>query len=147
MDTHKAHLLARLLVTIDETEGIPPDDYVERSGMTKDEINDAVSAAYAFCRDRGFGFNPTDLEARRYSIYKAVLESLDDHMAAPVGIVIEAAGVSKEEFLHFMGNGMYHLEWQDRERTYVKTDERGAEYMLGVVDFHENTLTVLKGSD
>lgn len=147
MDTHKAHLLARLLVTIDEIEGILPNDYTERSGMTIDEVRNVVRLAFDICNEHGWGFNPTELEVRRYSIYKAVLENLDDHMTAPVGTIVAAAGVSKEEFLHFMGNGMYHLEWQDRERTHVKTDERGAEYILGVVDFHENTLTVLKGSD
>lgn len=145
MDTRKAHLLARLLVTIDEIEGIPPDDYTERSGMTKDEINDARRFAYDLCHEHGYGFKPTEREVRCYSIYKAVLENLDDHMTAPVSVVIEASGIPEKEFLRFMGNGMYHLEWQDRERTHVKTDERGAERMLEVVDFHENILTVLRG--
>lgn len=145
MDTYKAHLLARLLVAIDEIEGIPPDDYVERSGMTRDEINEARRFAYDLCQEHGYGFNPTAREMIQHAVFKAALENLDENFRVPTVAVAKSAGMRVGDLEKYLGFGHGRLWWASgTNHEFLQTDDYGIEQMRKVVDFYENTLTVLK---
>lgn len=146
MDTHKAHLLARLLVTIDEIEGIPPDDYTERSGMTKSEIDEVRKVAYDLCREHGYGFNPTAMEMIQHAVFKAALENLDENFRVPTAAVAKSAGMRVDDLEKYLGFGHGRLWWASgTNHEFLQTDEQGIEYMREVVDFYEDTLTTLRG--
>lgn len=146
MDTHKAHLLARLLVTIDEIEGIPPGDYTERSGMTKGEIDDARRFAYDLCQEHGYGFNPTARETIQHAVFKAALENLGENFRVPTAAVAKSAGMRVDDLEKCLGFGHGRLWWASgTNHEFLQTNDYGIEQMRKVVDFYENTLTVLKG--